>query len=377
MKSSSARRTVRRRNAVLTTALAICLAGVASVHAQSTTPITLSRAPVFATGLSPGDTMLIGDIPGFQVTLHWRAVTSRSETGLPPVRVSSFQVCFYETGTTHDCRARTGVIAMIDVAGNTLTARAIESVPWWDRFFRKRTPDMEYDYVATLPAAALDKPLEWIVIACGGVPKASCSQSTSRRLSFTARDIAIPRIDSQRDSALGVAAYIEVRNDGRTSNEPFVVETTAWEVLPDANGTAALREITDPSVRDTDTVVTASGATYSVQEYRRDGRPTDDIRGFHRAGFGYAQWVRHEPEVPPGVPAGQPLQAGTCLNATDPCPTLPMRVLNCDGDLLCWLAPQRTQRPAAFVMHSIVNRGNDYDFDKADNQDVKGRIILN
>lgn len=372
-----ARTIVRRRRVPLALACAAHLACATPLQAQTTGPIILSPSAVLATDLNPGGTLLIGDLPSFPVTLQWRVPASRSSRELRPVRASSFQVCFYEQGATHDCRARSGTVAVLDVAGTALVTRPVTPSSWWDRYFRRRPPDLTYEYVATLPQSALDKALDWVVIACGGDVRPSCSQSSARSLAFTARDIAIRRIDSHKDTLLGVSAYIEVRNDGRTRGEPFSVVTRAWEVLPNAAGTYVLTDLNDPDVLPTDTVITLRGETYSVASYRQDGRPTGDILGFHRAVFASATWRRDEAEVPQGLPAGQPLRAGTCPTENDPCPTTAMSVLNCNGDVLCWLAPRRTQRPTAFVMHAVVNPGNDYDFDQPDNQDFRRRIILN
>jgi len=295
-----------------------------------------------------------------------------------PVAAAAFHLCFFDSGATHDCVKRTGIRLWMDVPGSGLTSRVIDPLSWLERLKGKRIPRIDYEFTAVLPADLLDRNLQWTVIACGQPPRQGCAQGRSRQLSLTARDLAIKRIDSQRQGQLGVAARIEVRNDGRTVNDPYEIVTEAWEVLPDAGGGDTLRDINDPAVLPTDTVVTVKGETYTVAEYRTSGRATGDIRGFHRAGsFAHTIWHRHESQFPPGVPIGQPLQPGTCANDTDPCPSTAQSVLACDGDTLCYLAAQRTTRPTAFVMHARLLLGNLPDFDPSDNEAFKGRIILN
>jgi hypothetical protein len=354
-------------------------AGVVAAQSRTATPVSgydfgTTLVPRVSTPIEPVDTMLIGDIPASTVTLKWSQLPptkTGSGTAVAPV---TFYPCFWVSGTEHDCRARSGLIALLEVPVNAANRTVVDPLHGWEIFTRKRVPRIDYQYVASLPPAVLDHDLEWTVMTCGQTPKQGCSVGTSRHLSLTARDLAVSDLNGRVGEVDGMVPLVKIRNDGRTTGGTFALRTQMWEVLSDSVRTRSLKDINDPAVLPTDQVVTVRGELIPVSDYRARNLPTDDIRGFHRAGFAQATWSRPAVDEPPNtVPAGTALQPGTCATPDAACDMRTTEIFACDQNVDCILHPNQPL-PAAFVIFSVVNPGLPYDFDAGDNSLAKGNL---
>lgn len=362
--------------------LAVLLLWSSIVMAQSRTAspvggfdLGTNLAPRTSTPMEPVDTLLIGDIPTSSVTLKWSQlpiVKPGAGTSVAPV---TFHPCFWVSGTPHDCRARTGLVAILDVPASAVTRTIVDPLRGWEIFTRKRVPRVDYQYVASLPSSVLDHDLEWTVMTCGRPPKQGCTVGTSRHLSLTARDLAVHDLNGRAGTNDVMIPLVKVRNDGRTQGGTFELHTKMWEVIPDPVRTRSLKDINDPAVRSTDQVVTRQGTLVLVADYRAQGLPADDIVGFHRSGFALAEWRRRAVDEPPPVPAGTALQPGTCTAAGADCDAQVTEVFPCDEGVPCSLHPNQPL-PAAFVLFSVVNPGLAWEFEREDNALAKGNLGL-
>lgn len=348
---------------------------VAFLHTLVAQPIVVSQSPVSATDLSPGDTLLIGDIPTSRVTFHWRSLGAQRSPELRPVNATSFRLCFYVSGAQHDCLAGTGTVAVVAAGGAGFSSTEVTSVSWWDRMTNRRTPTMDYQYAAALPQTVLDRNLEWLVVSCTHSQKQRCSQSRPRHLTLTARDLAVADINADSSGRNGVQPKIKVRNDGRATGGSFTVETRAWEVLPDGSNPRSLKNIGDSNVQGSDIVITRQGELISVADYRSRGLSTLEIIGFHRPGFAQASWTRRNLNEPVPVAAGTPLRPGTCTAGED-CSAQTAEFRACDDTVTdCSIQATTQTRPVAFVVFARVT-SQPFDFELADNALAKGNMGL-
>lgn len=329
--------------------------------------------------LQPYGTQLVGDIPTSTVTLHWtQGGTARSLRGPAPGRAYRFVACFYESNVAHDCAAGTGLVLRTEAEAHTITRR---EVPWGDvldRFRMALAPRYDYDFRVSLPEGALDVGLVWTVGACSEAENTSCTFAPEQAITLTARDLATSRIDDDvqfdnASNATGVAINLDLRNDGRTSNEAMRLETRVWEIL--RIGGSDDPE-TDPAAAPPDhVVITRSGEEFPAVSFDPE---RGEVLGIHPPNGVRRVYTRVVPEVPPPKAAGKPLLPGACIApgaiGPDPCNRVTANYAACEP------APCVVPRPghaALFAVYATVNPGGmPWDFDPSDNATARNGVYV-
>jgi hypothetical protein len=328
--------------------------------------------------LAPYGTLLIGDIPTSSVTLRWiQGGFVRALQGPSPGRATRFLVCIYESGSPHDCASGTGTLSVSEAEAHTIPRHELRSGDWKDWGRSKLAPRFAYEYAASLPQTVLDIPVDWQVGACGGAANTTCTFSEVKTLAITARDLAVDRIDDDI-SGQQLELTVDVRNDGRTTGESYQLDTRVWEVLLQPRSGVPLTDLSNADVRDDDVVITTSGETLPVSDYRSRNLPADQVSGIHRAGFFAQGFLRQVPEVPAPKPAGQPLITGECAPGQpagqDPCNRVHSPEPACEP-APCLVSP--TRHPSVFVGYATVNSGGvPWDFETGDNGRPKNGMYV-
>jgi hypothetical protein len=374
-------RRLRRFSARVVTVCCLLLGASAPALAATRTPKVVP-VPVGPTETTPlvVDTPVIGEFPNMPLALHWVQDFKPGKPGKPRpayVATTRWLICFYEQGATHDCAQRTGLVYSVDLPASSVPRHEARPLTFWESWTGKRAPRYDYDYTVTLPREAHAKHLAWQVGACSRTTADSCAFSGERRYAYTARDLAISRVDDQLNGSNGINVVVNVRNDGRTSDETFTLETQVWEVVLAEDSNRPLislspADLATAGVRDTDLVITKSGLEVPLRTYLDRNLPTADVLGIHKAGMTAVRWVRTVQDLPPGPVAPEPLVPGTCPRDSagdDTCGTHIIKYTPCEAD---WCGLSATVRPSVFVLTAQVNRGQLlWDFDPADNAGYK------
>jgi hypothetical protein len=350
--------------------------GGAGLFAFWLTPYGNPTSPV---DLQPYGTLVTGDIPTSTVTLHWtQGGIVRSLRGPSPGRGRRFVVCFHQDSVAHDCAAGTGIVARVEAEAHTITRRELPSGDRLDRLQSWLSPRYDYDFPVSLPQAALDVGLGWTVGACSTAADTSCTFAAEQALALTARDLAVQRIDDdvQYDNAsraTGVAINLDMRNDGRTSNEPMHLETRVWEILRVGNSDDPL---IDPAGAPADhVVITRRGEELAISAF---DPARDEVLGIHPPNGVRRVLSRDVPDVPPPKAAGSPLLPGSC-NAPgaigpDPCNGVTGNFAACEPEP-CVVA--RPGHATLYAVYAEVNPGRvPWDFDPSDNASSKNGVYV-